>query len=85
MENKVDKLIDDTLSDIIRTFKNHSSIMHIKENINKNFKFSVILVTRDEVIKETNQLNLSKPQPYNDIPTKVIKVNRDIFSNFITH
>lgn len=71
MENKVDKLIDDTLSDIIRTFKNHSSIMHIKENINKNFKFSVILVTRDEVIKETNQLNLSKPQPYNEIPTKV--------------
>ena len=40
LQNKADKLIDDTLSDIIRTFKNHSSIMHIKEDINKNFHFT---------------------------------------------
>ena len=39
LQNKVDKLINDTLSDI-RTFKNHFSIMHIKEDINKNFHFT---------------------------------------------
>ena len=59
------------------------NIMKIKENINKNFVFFSI-ATRDEVGKETKQLDKSKSQPFNDIPTKIIKDNRDIFLNFTT-
>ena len=32
----------------------------------------------------TNNLNVAKSCQINDIPTKVIKMNKDIFTNFIT-
>ena len=49
--------------------------MKIEENINKNFKFSFSLATRDEVEKEINLLNTLKSQPFNDIRTKIVKDN----------
>ena len=34
-------------------------------------------------MKVTNNLNIAKTGQVNDIPTKVIKINKDIFANFI--
>ena len=85
MQNKADNLTDGTLSDVIRKSEDHPSIMKIRENINKNFTFSFSLVTSDEIEKEINQLNISKSQSHKDIFTKIIKDNRDIFSNLITY
>ena len=49
------------------------NIMKIKENINKNFVFFSI-ATRDEVGKETKQLDKSKSQPFNNISQKLLKI-----------
>lgn len=38
IENRADNLTDGTLSDMIRKFEDHPSIMKIGENINKNSK-----------------------------------------------
>ena len=85
LQNKPGNLTDGTLSDIIMKFENHPSIMVIKDNINKNFKFPFSTVACDEVGKDINQPNISKSQLHNDIPTKINKDNSDIFSNFVTH
>ena len=47
--------------------------MKIEENINKNFKWSFSLITRDEVEKEINLIDISKSQPNNGIYIKAIK------------
>ena len=38
----------------------------------------------DVVMKVINHLNVAKTCQVNDIPTIVIKINKDIFANFIT-
>ena len=35
-------------------------------------------------MKVINNLNVAKTCQANDIPTKIIKINKDIFANFIT-
>ena len=35
-------------------------------------------------MKVTNNLNVAKTYQVNDIPTKVMKINKDNFANFIT-
>ena len=35
-------------------------------------------------MKVINNLNVAKTCQVNDIPTKIIKMNKDIFANFIT-
>ena len=66
-------MIDSTLNDIIKKFENYPSIMKIEENINKNFKWSFSSITRDEVEKEINLIDISKSQPNNGIYIKAIK------------
>ena len=36
------------------------------------------------MMKVINSLNVAKSCQMNDIPTKVIKMNKDVFANFIT-
>lgn len=64
---------DYDLSNNIGNFKNHPSIMKIEENINKSFKLFFTIVTRDEVEKEINLIDISKSQPNNGIYIKAIK------------
>ena len=42
-------------------------------------------ITNDDVMKEIKDLDFSKASQENDIPTKLIKENANIFSNFIYH
>ena len=76
-------MTDDTLSDIIRNFENHPSILKMEENINKNVQFSFSLVTGDKVGKEINLHDISESQSHYDTPTKIIKDNWDIFSTLL--
>ena len=64
-------------------FKNHPSIKNIKsKKFNSTFSFENTYT--DVVMKVINSLNVAKTCQVNDIPTKVIKMNKDIFANFIT-
>ena len=49
-----------------------------------NLAFSFENTYTDVVIKVINNLNVVKSCQMNDIPTKVIKMNKDMFANFIT-
>ena len=57
--------------------------MKIKENINKNLKFSFSLATRDAVETEIKLLIHQSLNLFTTFPQKIVKDNRDIFSNFI--
>ena len=65
-------------------YKNYPSIKAIKErNINKVFKFQSI--SRSDIKKEILSLDSSKASQESDIPTKIIKQNVDIFTEYLFH
>ena len=74
---------NESVNDIIRKFQNHPSIIKIKENYQGHFSFSAVEV--EDVDREIDSLDASKAIQQNDIPVKIIKANRDIFSEFIMH
>ena len=74
---------NELVNDIIRKFQNHPSIIKIKENHHGHFSFSAVEV--EDVDREIDSLDASKAIQQNDIPVKIIKANRDIFSQFIMH
>ena len=63
-------------------FQDHPSIKNIRE---KNFKsvFSFTHTNDLEVKKIIRGMNVHKTCQLKDIPTKIIKLNSDIFANFI--
>ena len=72
-----------SVNDIVRKFQNHSSIIKIEENHQGHFGFSAVEV--EDVNREIDSLDASKAIQQNDIPVKIIKANRDIFSEFFMH
>ena len=72
----------DSVLSVLNAFKNHPSIKNIKyKKLNSTFCFQNTYT--DVVMKVVNNLNVAKTCQVNDIPTKVIKMNKDIFANFI--
>ena len=64
------------------TFENHPCFKNIRsKKFNSTFSFENIYT--DAVMKVINNLNVAKSFQINDILTKVIKMNKDIFANFI--
>ena len=62
--------------------KNPPSIKNIKsKKFNSTFSFEDTYT--DVVMKVISNLNVAKSCQINDIPTKVIKMNKNIFANFI--
>ena len=73
----------DSILPVFNAFKNHPSIKSIKSK-KLNLTFSFESNYTDVVMKVINNLNVAKTCQVNDIPTKVIKINKDVFGNFIT-
>ena len=67
----------------IKNFENHSSITAIKNNRNPNDQFSFTPVTKEMISKEISNLKSVKTVRSNDIPTKIIKEFKDLFTTFI--
>ena len=68
---------------IIKKFQSHSSIIKINENHQEHFSFSAFEV--EDVDWKITSLDASMALQQNDIPIKIIKGNRHIFSEFIIH
>ena len=64
-----------------KSFKKHPSILKIKE-LNSGCRFSFENVSLEDVKKVTRELDITKASQLLDIPTKIIKQNADIFSEF---
>ena len=72
----------DLVLSALNAFENHPSIKNIKsKKFNSTFSFENTFT--DVVMKVINS-SVDKDFQINDIPTKVIKMNKDIFANFIT-
>ena len=74
--------IEDPILRIIEQYKNHPSIIAIKEKkLNKQFFFEHI--PKSDVEREILNLDVSKASQDSDIPTKIIKINADIFAEVL--
>ena len=68
----------DQISSIIDKFKDHPSILNIKERIYINEKISLVEISENDITTVINNLNTRKPTTVNNIPAKLIKENCDI-------
>ena len=71
----------DPIINAIKTFEKHPSILKIQE-VSYGCRFSFENVSLEDVKKVTRELDISKASQLLDIPTKIIKQNADIFSEF---
>ena len=69
----------------IAMFEHHPSIKAIKQNMKTLPSFSFRDVTNTEVERVIKSLNSGKACQENDIPIKIIKLNKDIFSDVISY
>ena len=76
--NNTDSLCEDTIDNAINKFEFHPSILKIKEKVILS-TFNFIEPSLDEVEKEIKALNPKKANTFNNIPTKILKENVDIF------
>ena len=74
---------DDTVSIAINKYKNHPSIKEIRNKTPISRKFAFQQVNREEVKLEIINLDPSKAAQEGDIPTRIIKANSDIISNYL--
>ena len=73
----------DPILKAISKYRKHPSILTIKRKNKSSPVFTFNHVTKENVINEIRNLGTSKVSQENDIPTKTIKENPDIFFNFI--
>ena len=66
-------------------YRNHPSILKIGEVCNRKLcsRFCFSHVDKEEILKEILSLDSTKVSQDADIPTKIIKDNTDIFSDFL--
>ena len=55
----------------------------IKQYFKNQTEFSFVPVDKDFTVKGINNLNTKKAAPRNDIPVKMLKLNNDIFCQYL--
>ena len=73
---------DDQVINAVNKFRNHSSIIMIKNKKVTDQSFSFGSVTYDDVLKIVNTLDTAKASQKSDIPTKILKQNSDYFAEY---
>ena len=76
--------INDPVERSIQKYKNHPCIQMIKETFDSNKTFSFDLVSSDTIFKEILSLDTKKATHSNDVSTKIVKANADLFSIFVS-
>ena len=77
---KLSDLSNDPVLNAIENFSHHASVLKIKEARDSTDCFSFKLVFIEDICKEIRALDASKAAQSDDITTKIIKNNSDIFS-----
>ena len=73
----------DTIDSIIFKYKNHPSILNIKNNVQVKTAFDFSNSSLINIVDKINDLNINKPTTYNNIPAKILKENSELCSGFI--
>ena len=75
---------DNNIINMINKFKNHPSIIKIKEKVEINETFSFSRCSVDNIEREIDKLNINKPTTFNNIPAKILVENGETCSPFIS-
>ena len=75
---------DDQVTNAANKFRNHSSIIMIKNKTKNDQNVSFGPVTYDDVLKIVNTLDIAKTSQQSDIPTKILKQNSEYFAEYFT-
>ena len=67
-----------------KKYSKHPSILRIKQYFKNPTEFSFVPVDKDVIAKEIKNLNTKKAAPQDDIPVKILKLNNDIFSQYLS-
>ena len=81
-DDTVNEGLDD-INKIVSKFKNHPSIIKIKQRIEINEKVSFSSSSLNEIEDKIKDLNCKKPTTLNTIPASILRDNRDINSKYI--
>ena len=73
-------LTNDQVANALNKFRNHPSIIMIKNKRKTDQCFSFGPVTYVDVLKKNNNLDTAKTFQQSDIPTKIVKQNSDYFA-----
>ena len=76
---------DDKIINIINKYKNHPSILKIKEYVVIEEKFSFLEVTENEFYNEINKLDPKKGTVENDLPAKMLIGTNDIIAGHLSN
>ena len=68
---------------MIHKYRNHSSIIKIKENTKTRNKFKFSKTNLENIEIKIAELNINKPTTFNNIPAKILVEYSDIYSKYI--
>ena len=77
-------LFDDPIIAAIHKHKRHPSILKIKEQLKKDDLFSFYHVDPDKMLKIIENIDSEKVTQHGDIPVRIIKENKFIFSKVLS-
>ena len=67
----------------IKKYSKHTSILRIKQYFKNPTEFSFVAVDKDVIAKEIKNLDTKKAALQDDILVKILKLNNDIFSQYL--
>ena len=73
---------NDQVANALNKFRDHPSIIMIKNKRKAYQGFSFGSVTYDDILKKTNNLATAKASQQSDVPTKILKQNSDYFAGY---
>ena len=85
MENNFDNEFvktENPFLNAVNKYKNHPSVIMIKEKIKPMKKFSFFPVQYDDVLRKIRNLDPSKSSQQTDIPTKILNYNSEYFAGY---
>ena len=74
----------DNISRVISKYKNHPSILKIKENTIRGDKFTFDILQENDIFSKLQSLNKEKPTTFNNIPASILVDTSDITAPYIT-
>ena len=70
---------DDPITFILGKYKNHSSIIVIKNFCHESNFFNFETIKRDSVLKRIKSLDISETSQSSDVPTEIMKENAELW------
>ena len=68
----------------IKKYSKHPSVLRVKQFFKNPTEFSFVPVDKDVIEKEIKNLDTKKTAPKNGIPVKILKLNNDLLSKYLS-